>query len=199
MRFTTYSKYHPELADAVNLQGLLDQLGDFLLQSGFAGGSPSFWHDDMPDGERSMDALKQAILQALMDSGQLNADMLKVLRGETTGDAQRDKEIERQLAHGMHASQILAAVRLDDDRRGGDVGRLHAVHAVALHRAGADAGEEPEEEGRPAQEEAQPDQPHQLGGISARFALASMRSIRTNGTSSQTAAVATVEIRTSGV
>ena len=42
MRFTTYSKYHPELADAVNLQGLLDQLGDFLLQSGFAGGSPSF-------------------------------------------------------------------------------------------------------------------------------------------------------------
>ena len=40
MRFTTYSKYHPELADAVNLQGLLDQLGDFLLQSGFAGGAP---------------------------------------------------------------------------------------------------------------------------------------------------------------
>ena len=38
MRFTTYSKYHPELADAVNLQGLLDQLSDFLLQSGFAGG-----------------------------------------------------------------------------------------------------------------------------------------------------------------
>ena len=26
MRFTTYCKYHPELADAVNLQGLLDQL-----------------------------------------------------------------------------------------------------------------------------------------------------------------------------
>ena len=39
MRFTTYSKFHPELADAVNLQALLDQLGDFLLQSGFAGGS----------------------------------------------------------------------------------------------------------------------------------------------------------------
>ena len=69
MRFTTYSKYHPELADEVNLQGLLDQLGDFLLQSGFAGGSPSFWHDDAPDGERSMESLRQAILQALMDSG----------------------------------------------------------------------------------------------------------------------------------
>ncbi len=39
MRFTTYSKFVPELADAVNLQALLDQLSDFLLQSGFAGGS----------------------------------------------------------------------------------------------------------------------------------------------------------------
>src|SRR5438045_7917197 len=75
MRFTTYSKYHPELADAVNLQGLLDQLSDFLLQSGFAGSSPSFWHDDMGEGERSLDALRQAILQALIDSGQLTPEM----------------------------------------------------------------------------------------------------------------------------
>jgi Ca-activated chloride channel family protein len=97
MRFTTYSKYHPELADAVNLQSLLDQLSDFLLQSGFAGGSPSFWHDEGNEGERSLDALRQAILQALMDSGQLTPDMLKVLRGDTTGDAARDKEIEQQL------------------------------------------------------------------------------------------------------
>ncbi len=39
MRHVTYSKYIPELADAINLQELMDQLGDFLLQSGFAGGS----------------------------------------------------------------------------------------------------------------------------------------------------------------
>src|SRR3982750_2227196 len=97
MRFTTYSKYHPELADAVNLQGLLDQLSDFLLQSGFAGGSPSFWNDEMGGGDRSLDALRQAILQALMDSGQLTPEMLKVLRGESTGDPAQDKQIEGQL------------------------------------------------------------------------------------------------------
>ena len=97
MRFTTYTKYIPELADAVNLQGLLDQLTDFLLQSGFAGQGQSFWQDEMGDGDRSLDALKQAILQALMESGQLTPDMLKVLRGEGTGDAERDKEIETQL------------------------------------------------------------------------------------------------------
>jgi len=98
MRFTTYSKYHPELADAVNLQGLLDQLSDFLLQSGFAGNSPSFWHDEMGEGERSLDALRQAIVQALMESGQLTPEMLKVLRGESTGDEARDKEIEAELS-----------------------------------------------------------------------------------------------------
>jgi len=36
MRYTTYSKHIPELLDAINLQELLDQLSDFLLQSGFA-------------------------------------------------------------------------------------------------------------------------------------------------------------------
>ena len=46
MRFTTDSKYIPELADAVNLQGLLDDLGDFLLQSGFAGGGLPFWDEN---------------------------------------------------------------------------------------------------------------------------------------------------------
>jgi Ca-activated chloride channel family protein len=97
MRFTTYSKYHPELADAVNLQGLLDQLGDFLLQSGFAGGSPSFWHDEGNEGERSLESLRQAILQALMESGQLTQEMLRVLRGESTGDPARDQQIERDL------------------------------------------------------------------------------------------------------
>ena len=39
MRFHTYTKFSPELADAVDLQSLLDGLADFLLQSGFAGGA----------------------------------------------------------------------------------------------------------------------------------------------------------------
>ncbi len=97
MRFTTYSKYVPELADAVNLQGLLDQLTDFLLQSGFAGGGGSFWHDEFGDEDRSLGALKQAIMQALMESDQLTPEMLQALRGESTGDPARDKELEQQL------------------------------------------------------------------------------------------------------
>src|SRR2546423_9795970 len=101
MKFTTYSRYLPELADTINLQGLLDQLADFLLQSGFAGGAYShpFWGEFGEDeGDRSLDALRQAILQALMDSGQLTPEMLKVLRGESSGDAARDADLQRQLA-----------------------------------------------------------------------------------------------------
>jgi Ca-activated chloride channel family protein len=97
MRFTTYSKYVAGMADQVNLQALLDQLGDFLLQSGFAG-NPWWGEPPDPDAGRSLDDLRRAILQALMDSGQLTPDMLKALRGESSGDDERDAETLRSLA-----------------------------------------------------------------------------------------------------
>jgi len=101
MKYTTYSKYIPELLDALNLEDLLDELSDFLLQSGFAGGpwSHPFWGEaDQGDADRSLESLKQAILQKLIESGKLTPEMLQVLRGESTGDEQQDKEIEQQLA-----------------------------------------------------------------------------------------------------
>jgi Ca-activated chloride channel family protein len=97
MRFTTYSRFVAGMADQVNLQALLDQLGDFLLQSGFAG-NPWWGEPPDPDAGRSIDDLRQAILQALMDSGQLTPDMLKVLRGESTGDPEKDASTMRDLA-----------------------------------------------------------------------------------------------------
>src|SRR5437899_9013962 len=100
MRHSTYSRYVAQLADAVNLQALLDQLADFLLQSGFAGGpyAHPYWGDiGGEDGDRSLDALKDAIARALMDSGLLTPDMLKVLRGESTGDPAKDADLKQQL------------------------------------------------------------------------------------------------------
>src|SRR5688572_16733809 len=90
MRSHTYSKFSPELADAVDLQALLDKLADFLLQSGFAGGGdPSrFGFDFGDENDRSMDALRQAIIDALMASGQFTPEMLKALRGEGTPESQ---------------------------------------------------------------------------------------------------------------
>src|SRR3954469_343048 len=90
MRSHTYSKFSPELADAVDLQALLDKLADFLLQSGFAGGGdPSHFGFDFGDeSDRSMDALRQAIIDALLESNQFTPEMLQALRGEGSQEAQ---------------------------------------------------------------------------------------------------------------
>jgi Ca-activated chloride channel family protein len=90
MRSHTYTKFSPEMADAVDLQSLLDKLADFLLQSGFAGGKHNhpYWGEFGGDEDRSMDALKEAILNALIESGQFTPEMLEALRGDGDEDAQ---------------------------------------------------------------------------------------------------------------
>jgi Ca-activated chloride channel homolog len=90
MRFHTYSKFSPEMADAVDLQSLLDKLADFLLQSGFAGqqGNSYYGMGLEEPGDRSLDALRQAILEALMESGQFTPEMLEALRGDGDEEAQ---------------------------------------------------------------------------------------------------------------
>ncbi|HVE78784.1 MAG TPA: VWA domain-containing protein [Gemmatimonadaceae bacterium] len=97
MRFHTYARYSPELADAVDLQALLDKLADFLLQSGFAGskmGNP-YWGEFGGEADRSMDALRQAILEALLESGQFTPEMLEALRGD--GDAEGEAKLAKLL------------------------------------------------------------------------------------------------------
>ena len=97
MRFHTYQKYSGSILDALNLQGLLEQLADFLLQSGFEGGPhyhPWWGWTGEEGGDRSLEALKQALLRALVESGQLTPEMLRELRGE----GEPDPEIRRQIA-----------------------------------------------------------------------------------------------------
>jgi len=79
MRFHTYSKFSPEAADAVDLQALLDKLADFLLQSGFAGSqSMNPYFDDFDsEPDRSVEGLRQAILDALIESGQFTPSCSK--------------------------------------------------------------------------------------------------------------------------
>jgi Ca-activated chloride channel family protein len=106
VRSHTYSKFSPELADAVDLQALLDKLADFLLQSGFAGGSDPHGFDFGDDGDRSLDSLRQAIIDALMASGQFTPEMLKALRGEGSPESQAqlakllDDLVQRLVAEG---------------------------------------------------------------------------------------------------
>jgi Ca-activated chloride channel family protein len=95
MRFTTYSKYKGRWADALNLEALMELLSDFLMDGGFAGG-PSFhpyWGWSGLEDTNSKDALRDALLRALMESGQLTPEMIRELRGEGEGD----DEVQRRL------------------------------------------------------------------------------------------------------
>src|SRR5258708_17546974 len=64
MKFIKYGKYVGEPADAVDLEELIKRLGDFFLQSGF---ESQFYGMNEMDPEKSIEALRQAILRALQE------------------------------------------------------------------------------------------------------------------------------------
>ncbi|MFC1575169.1 VWA domain-containing protein [Gemmatimonadota bacterium] len=99
MRFHTYSKYKGRWLDALNLENLLEHLADFLLDGGFAGG-PNFhpyWGWSGMEDPNSLEALKQALLKALLESGELTPEMIQELRGEGKADPDLQAEIARLL------------------------------------------------------------------------------------------------------
>ncbi len=96
MRYTTYTKYKGGFLDAVNLEGLMERLSEFLLDGGFAGG-PNFhpyWGWSGLEDTSSINSLKHALVRALMESGQLTPEMVAELRGEGPGD----EEVQREIA-----------------------------------------------------------------------------------------------------
>ncbi|HLZ12255.1 MAG TPA: VWA domain-containing protein [Candidatus Acidoferrum sp.] len=92
MKFTKFSKYTGEPADAIDLEELIKKLGDFFLQSGF---ESQFYGMNEFDPERSMEALREAILRALQegdlfDENSLSEEMRQMLR---QSDAMNNEEI----------------------------------------------------------------------------------------------------------
>src|ERR1017187_1274049 len=63
MKRIRYSKYVPDPAGEMSMEDLLGALSDYLLQSGF---QESMWYE-LPEGEQTLDELKRAIEQALLN------------------------------------------------------------------------------------------------------------------------------------
>ncbi len=85
-----YTKFTGDLLDEIDLEDLVSKLSDLLLSSGFSNpwGDPSGGDDD-----RTMQALHDAILEALFSGGVLSEDALQQLLGEP---ADGDQEAARQ-------------------------------------------------------------------------------------------------------
>jgi Ca-activated chloride channel family protein len=76
MRRIRYSKYVPDPAGEMSMEDLLSALSDYLLQSGFQ----NYMFYEMPEGEQSLDALRRAIEQALLDSDLFDEEMRERLQ-----------------------------------------------------------------------------------------------------------------------
>src|SRR6201988_5374449 len=90
MKRIRYSKYVPDPASELSMEDLLSALSDYLLQSGFQN---YMWHE-MPEGEQTLDELKQAIEQALMN-GDLFDDELRERLQQMQMEGKLDELIEK--------------------------------------------------------------------------------------------------------
>ena len=80
-----YSRYVEDLLDAIDLESLVSQLSDLLLASGF--NNP--W-DPQSDDDQTMQALHDAILDALLNGGVLSDEMLDRLTDSQASEDARN-------------------------------------------------------------------------------------------------------------
>jgi Ca-activated chloride channel homolog len=123
-----YQKYVPSLLDELDMDELMSKLSDLLLSSGF--GNP--WGDPGDSYDRTMQALHDAILEALFSGGVLPPEMLEKILGEPAdGDQeqlrQQLEELIQQIIERMRESgYITASPDLETERQrraqGGGVG-----------------------------------------------------------------------------
>ncbi len=95
MKFIKYAKYVGEPADAVDLEDLIKRLGNFFLQSGF---ESQYYGISEMDPSHSMEALKEAILQALqqgdlMPEGAMSDELRKMMQEPNAMNNQAVKDL----------------------------------------------------------------------------------------------------------
>jgi Ca-activated chloride channel family protein len=103
MKFIKYGKYVGEPADAVDLEELVKKLGDFFLQSGF---ESQFYGVSEMDPEKSMEALKDAILRALQDGdlmpeGSMSDELREMLKNPNARQSQEVRDLIEKLMERM--------------------------------------------------------------------------------------------------
>jgi Ca-activated chloride channel homolog len=86
-----YSRYVEDLAAEVDLDSLVSKLSDLLLSSGF--GSP---RDPQSDEDRTMQALHDAILDALLNGGVLSNEMIERLMADQPQAQTADQREQQQ-------------------------------------------------------------------------------------------------------
>jgi Ca-activated chloride channel homolog len=116
MKRIRYSKYVPDPAGEMSLEDLLSALSDYLLQSGFQ----NYMYDEFGDGEQTLDDLRRAIEQALLDSDLLDEQtrqQLQQMQAEGTLD-----DLIEQLIQRMQQEDYISIDPAHDPSRQSSVG-----------------------------------------------------------------------------
>ncbi|HKU24980.1 MAG TPA: VWA domain-containing protein [Candidatus Sulfotelmatobacter sp.] len=123
MKRIRYSKYVPDPASEMSMEDLLSALADYLLQSGF---QESMWYE-LPEGEQTLDALKRAIENALMD-GEMFDDDLREQIEQMMAEGQLDEMIQKLIERMQQEDYISIDEPHDPARKssvGGQTGEAH--------------------------------------------------------------------------
>jgi Ca-activated chloride channel family protein len=113
MKFIRYGKYVGEAADAVDLEELVKRLGDFFLQSGF---ESQYYGVNEMDPDRSVEALREAILRALQEGDILPDDamsdeMRRMLQDPGAMNSQEVKDLINKLMERLGQEGFINAQR----------------------------------------------------------------------------------------
>jgi Ca-activated chloride channel family protein len=116
MKRIRYTKYVPDPAGEMSMEDLLSTLSDYLLQSGFQ----NYMFYDLPPGEQTLDDLRQAIEQALLDGNLLDEEMRQRLQ-QMQMDGTLDELIE-QLIERMEQENYISIDQPHDPAKQSSVG-----------------------------------------------------------------------------
>ncbi len=84
MKFTRYSKFKGLDVSSINLGNLMDALSDAVLQSGYD--DDYYWTRQRRAQDTSLDALRRALLEALLDQGLIDERQIQEMLAETEGN-----------------------------------------------------------------------------------------------------------------
>jgi len=121
MKRIRYTKYIPDPAGEMSMEDLLSALSDYLLQSGFQNYLSYY---DMQDGEQTLDELRRAVEQALLQGDLLSEELREQLQ-EMQAEGSLDELIE-QLIERMQQEDYISIDQPHDPSKqpsvGGQVG-----------------------------------------------------------------------------
>src|SRR6266436_601170 len=124
MKFTRYSKFKGFDVSSLNLGDLMDALSDSVLNSGYD--DDYYYTRQRSEQDTSLDALRRALLQALVEQGHLNEQQIKEMLAENEGkfkgsllEEQLNQLIERLVEEGYLNLREEPAERKERDGRPG--------------------------------------------------------------------------------